>query len=54
MDFINRVIAVFGDWRKGSVFNRFITLPGWFNACPAERIRSGGGCLHKRILAADI
>jgi hypothetical protein len=26
MDFINRVIAVFGEWRKGSVFNLLITL----------------------------
>ncbi len=26
MDFINRVIAVFGEWRKGSVFNVLITL----------------------------
>lgn len=25
MDFINRVIAVFGEWRKGSVFNVLIT-----------------------------
>jgi hypothetical protein len=26
MDFINRVIAVFGEWRKGNVFNVLITL----------------------------
>jgi hypothetical protein len=31
MDFINRVIAVFGEWRKGSVFNVLITLARWFN-----------------------
>jgi len=31
MDFINRVIAVFGEWRKGSVFNVLITLAGRFN-----------------------
>ncbi len=43
MDFINRVIAVFGEWRKGSVFNGLITWPAWFN-----------GCLHKRILEANI
>jgi hypothetical protein len=26
MDFIYRVIAVFGEWRKGNVFNVLITL----------------------------
>jgi hypothetical protein len=30
MDFIKRVIAVFGEWRKGSVFNVLITLARWF------------------------
>ena len=34
MDFINRVIAVFGEWRKGSVFNVLITLTNWFNGAP--------------------
>jgi hypothetical protein len=37
MDFINRVIAVFGEWRKGSVFNVLITLAGWFNGFVVKR-----------------